>query len=258
MLRRNAMLTFLAALAAPRSSLAAVTHREPELALASGATLHQFTASADGAVEFTVVRFNAKQCALRIVNQPDRATATSLATAMMDMNAIAGVNGGFFTPTFESLGLSISQGKRSGSWQRSSLLGGVVVVKKGRPVLLWRDEFQDSTSITELLQAGPRLVNNGQPVAGLENRSSRSRTFIATDNAGQWLLGICEYTTLAELSQLLSTPGLVPGIKIARALNFDGGKSTALWARANSGHVHSEIEFTRVKNFVAIVPRSSS
>lgn len=252
------MLTFFAALAVPRSSRAAVSKREPEVALSSGAVLHRFTATADDAVDFTVVRFDSARCALRVVDQLDRSTATSLAQAMPKLNAIAGVNGGFFTPAFEPLGLSISQGKRTGIWQRSTLLGGVVMVKKGRPMLLWRDEFQDSAGITELLQAGPRLVSNGKPVTGLENRSQRSRTFIATDNAGRWLLGICEYVSLAGLAQLLATPGLVPGMEIVRALNFDGGKSTCIWARTSTGGVLSESEFSRVKNFVAIVPRSAS
>ena len=258
MLRRNAMLTLVAGLAASATTRAANTQRQSDVVLASGATIHRFTATADDAVDFTVVRFDAARCTLRIINQPDRSTATSLAEAMEKSGAIAGVNGGFFTPSFEPLGLCISQGKRTGNWQRSSLLGGVVMVKKGRPMLLWRDEFQDSPGITELVQAGPRLVNNGKPVSGLESRSQRSRTFIATDNAGHWLLGICEYTSLAMLAQLLSTPGLVPGFTVVRALNFDGGKSTGLWARTATGEVISEAEFTRVKNFVSIVPRMSS
>jgi len=109
---------------------------------------------------------------LRVIDQ-NRASATSLAEAMPRIGAIAGVNGGFFKPNFDPLGLVISQGQRTGTWQKSSLLGGVVVVKHGKPLLLWRDEFQDSPRITELLQAGPRLVNNGQAVTGLENKAAR-------------------------------------------------------------------------------------
>lgn len=260
MLRRNALLTLFAGLAAPRLPAASASKQQPVAALPSGALLHRFSAKAgDGdSVDFTVVQFEAVRCTLRIVDQPDRAGAGSLAEAMKRSGAIAGVNGGFFTPAFEPLGLTISQGRRAGAWQRSSLLGGVVMVKKGRPALLWRDEFQDSASITELLQAGPRLVNNGQPVTGLQTSSSRARTFIATDNAGRWLLGICEYTTLAGLAQLLATPDLIPGMEIARALNFDGGKSTGIWARTSTGEVLSESEVSTVRNFVAILPRSAT
>lgn len=256
MLRRQAMLTLAAGLLVPTGVRANVIQRQPVLPLAAGATLHRFTAQADDSVDFTVVRFDASLCTLRVIDQLERSSAVSLAQAMPHHNAIAGVNGGFFTPAFEPLGLTVSQGKRSGVWQKSSLLGGVLLVRKGRPLLLWRDEFQDSPGITEMLQAGPRLVNNGTPVTGLEERSHRSRTFIATDSKGHWLMGICEYTTLAGLARLLVVPGLIPGMEIARALNFDGGKSTAFWARTPGGEVHSEPEFTRVRNFVAILPRS--
>lgn len=100
------------------------------------------------------------------------------------------------------------------------------------------------------------MVNNGASVSGLDSKASRPRTFIATDNAGQWLIGIGAYTSLAHLAQILALPGLVPGMEIARALNFDGGKSTALWARTRAGSVISESEFGKVRNFVAILPRN--
>lgn len=251
---RRTLLTALLASPALAAAPWRVINRDTDTALQSGAVLHRFSVSGEDTVDFQVVRFAASQCALRIVDQ-DHAHAVSLAEAMPRVGAIAGVNGGFFKPNFEPLGLVISQGRRAGTWQKSSLLGGVVMVKKGKPLLLWRDEFQDSPQITELLQAGPRLVNNGQPVSGLENKAARPRTFIATDNAGQWLLGIGEYTTLAHLAQILALPGLVPGMEIDRALNFDGGKSTALWARTTDGSVVSEAEFGKVRNFVAILPR---
>ncbi len=256
MLRRPFLLSFTAALVARTAAAESppVAQRQPDLPLGRGAILHRFTAGDD--VEFTIVRFDSAHCTLRVIDQPDRSRATSLAKAMVSLGAIAGVNGGFFTPAFESLGLTVSQGNRAGSWQRSSLLGGVLVVKKGRPLLLWRDEFRESDGITELLQAGPRLVSNGQTIPGLESKSRRPRTFIATDNEGRWLAGTAVYTSLPDLARWLATPGLVPGMKIDRALNLDGGKSTGFWARASDGLVISEPEISKVRNFVAIVPRS--
>ena len=252
--------TFLTALAAsPGLSRAAapwhVSRREADIALSAGAVLHRFSVSGEDSADFQVVRFSSSRCTLRVIDQ-NEADAVHLDEAMSRLDAIAGVNGGFFKPNFDPLGLVIAQGQRAGAWQKSSLLGGVVMVKNGRPLLLWRDEFQDSARITELLQAGPRLVNNGASVSGLDSKASRPRTFIATDNAGQWLIGIGAYTSLAHLAQILALPGLVPGMEIARALNFDGGKSTALWARTRAGSVISESEFGKVRNFVAILPRN--
>lgn len=174
---------------------------------------------------------------------------------MTGISAIAGVNGGFFNPAFEPLGLVIADGKRAGAWQRSSLLGGVVVVRKDRLMLLWRDEFKDAADIRQLLQAGPRLVNHGTAITGLEADRRRPRTFIATDNAGRWLIGIAQSTSLAHLAQILATPGLVPGVEIDRALNFDGGRSTGLWLRTAEGKTAYEEEISTVRNFVAVVPR---
>lgn len=232
-----------------------VQSRAADRELGAGASLLQFSVSGPNSVDFTVVKFDSARCALRIVDQPDKSRATTLSRAMEGIQAMAGVNGGFFTKEFEPLGLMITDGKSVGSWTRSSLLGGVLVVKKGRPLLLWRDEFESSKGVTQLLQAGPRLVNNGLLVSGLEARSHRPRTFIATDNEGHWLLGIAQSTTIEHLAQILCVPGLVPQLEIARALNFDGGKSTGFWARLATGEVVDDPEFSTVRNFVAVVPR---
>ncbi len=234
-----------------------VEERRPDQPMPNGCRLLQFTARTDDgdSVEFSLVHFEARQCVLRIIDQPSRSVAEDLEDVMPRLGALAGVNGGFFTPEFTPLGLTISNGRRAGTWTRSSLLGGVVVVRGGRLLLLWRDEFQDSEAVTELLQAGPRLLNNGQPVGGLDVRASRPRTFIATDVAGRWLLGTTSHVSLAELARLLASPGLVPGMEIVRALNFDGGKSTGFWARLVDGSVVSSPEIATVRNFVALVPR---
>jgi len=250
--------SLLAGLALHQSAQAAdwrVEQRNADVELPSGAVLHRFSVEGEDTVDFTIVQFQTRQCAVKIIDQPTRSSAVSLGKAMANAGAIAGVNGGFFTPDFAPLGLVIADGQRAGTWMRSSLLGGAVVVKNGRLLVLWRDEVGGSEGISQLLQAGPRLVNNGQPVQGLENKSHRPRTFIATNSEGGWLLGIAESTTIANLAQILAKPGLVPHFDISRALNFDGGKSTGLWARTFQGEIIYESEFSTVRNFVVIVPR---
>jgi uncharacterized protein YigE (DUF2233 family) len=229
---------------------------ESSVELGHGATCERFTVNGrDDNVDFHIVRFDASQCTLRIVDQPDPTAPLSLGAVMPQVGAIAGVNGGFFDPKFQPLGLMICSGKKTGSWQKSSLLGGVIQVKQGHTRILWRDEFQSSAGLSDLLQTGPRLVNNGAAITGLEVRSSRPRSFVATDNAGHWVIGICHYISLGGLAQLLATPGTIPGLKVVRALNFDGGKSTGLWALPTTGPSIYEREITRVRNFVAVVPR---
>jgi hypothetical protein len=229
--------------------------REPDVPLTGGALLHRFSVSGEDSADFSVVVFETKRCTLRVLDQPDSGSAKTLGQVMREQNGIAGVNAGFFTPTFEPLGLVIADGKRAGSWMRSTLLGGVVLVKNGKLTLLWRDEMGTADGVSQLVQAGPRLVNNGEPVTGLDAAKERARTFIATDNAGRWAIGLCEYTSLAGLAAMLSTKGLIPGMTIHRALNFDGGKSSGLWCRRADGEEIYEREIATVRNFVGVFPR---
>lgn len=252
---RHLFVFMLAVLPVHAASPWKVTSREPDAAMPAGAAWLKFTMSGEEDVDFQVVRFSSRQCTLRVVDQPSRSAAGTLERAMTGIPAIAGVNGGFFNPAFEPLGLVIADGRRAGVWQKSSLLGGVVVVRKDRLMLLWRDEFKDNADIHQLLQAGPRLVNHGTAITGLETDRRRPRTFIATDNSGRWLIGIAQSTSLAHLAQILTVPGLVPGMEIDRALNFDGGRSTGLWLRTADGKATYEEEISTVRNFVAVVPR---
>lgn len=207
--------------------------------------------------DLNLILFTSGKYELRVVNQTERARAVSLAVKMRELGAIAGCNGGYFTPDFLPLGLEVSHGVRSGAFQRSSLLGGVFVVRNGRPALVWKDEYAEQKGITQLFQAGPRLVHAGLPVAGLEATKRRARTFVLTDQAGSWAIGTCKSVTLRELSDLLATRALLPEITVKRALNFDGGSSTGLWWRAEDGQEHSEREFARVRNFLVLMPRTS-
>lgn len=206
--------------------------------------------------DLTLIFFSSKRCALRVVDQPDVSSPVNLnAAALTIRGAIAACNAGYFTPDFMPLGLSIAQSKRVGTFQRSSLLGGMVQVRNQRPMLLWRDEFADVSGISDLVQAGPRLVNGGRPVKGLEALRSRPRTFILTDNNGNWAIGTGKYLTLRQLSDLLSTKGIISEMEVDRALNLDGGRSTALWWKEPSGAVRYRRELTHVRNFLVITPR---
>lgn len=205
--------------------------------------------------ELKLVFFDATRCALRVVDQPSRANAGSLGEAMRGMGALAGCNGAYFTPEFAPLGLSVSQGVRVGKIERSSLLGGLLMVRKGRPLMLWRDEYTEQAGITDLVQAGPRLVNGGLAVKGLEATKRRVRTFVLTDCEGHWALGLCDRVTLRELSDLLAAEGIITEMDVERALNLDGGSSSGLWFRSESGQESYDREFATVRNFLAVVPK---
>jgi len=192
------------------------------------------------------------------VDQPSasRGDGVTLDRAMRATHALAGCNGSYFTDTFTPMGLQIANGRRTGSLERSSLLTGMVVVKRGRPLILWRDELTTFSGVSDALQAGPRLVNAGKIVEGLDRSKSRPRTFVLTDNRGHFALGTCRSVTLAEMAEILATPRVIKEVAVERALNLDGGSSTGLWFRDDRGEEHYEKEYSTVRNFLAVTARN--
>lgn len=210
----------------------------------------------EGEVEISVVRFDSGSCTLRVVDQPQSWSFSDLlGDSMRSVKAIAGVNGGYFHPDFTPLGLMIANGKREGQFTRSGLVSGMICVRGGEPALLWNSESADTTNVSDLLQAGPRLVDAGQLVSGLNRSKVAARSFIATDGQSGWLIGTAHSTTLHGLAELLTSPGLISGLRIQRALNLDGGRSTAFYARTADGRENGAPGWSTVRNYLAVVPR---
>jgi hypothetical protein len=103
------------------------------------------------------------------------------------------------------------------------------------------------------LQCGPFLVDGGKAVPGLNDTRSARRTFILI-GGDRAALGFCSSVTLAELGDILATPGIVADLKVQRALNLDGGSSSAFWFTGENGPF-SIRELKRVRNFVVVVPK---
>lgn len=201
------------------------------------------------------VLFDSRSYSLQVIDQPqDWSGGGKISECMRSANAIAGVNGGFFTPQFAPMGLMIADGRKTGTWQQNKLLSGAVVVHH-HPQLLWNAEVQGASQAQHLLQAGPRLVDAGRAVPNLERSKHTTRTFIATDGAHRWIIGIAQNTSLGELADVLSATTFPNGFRIHRALNLDGGHSSALYYRTADGHEHSDPGWSTVRNYLGIVPR---
>ena len=70
-----------------------------------------------------------------------------------------------------------------------------------------------------------------------------------------WAIGTTSPCSLSALAQALVTPGALPGLKPMRALNLDGGNSTALWLRNQSGKETSHPGWSTVRNYLAVIPK---
>lgn len=196
--------------------------------------------------------FSTKSATLRVIDNPTG--ADDLAAVMRRSRAVAGVNGGYFDPQDVPLGLLISDGKLIAPLRKARLLSGVMVASKGRIELLRYAEYSPKKNAVAALQAGPFLVDAGKPVPGLNDVRSARRTFILTGGGDRGALGYSSSVTLAEAGEILAKPGIVPDLKVQRALNLDGGSSSAFWFNGVNGPF-SIRELKRVRNFVVVAPK---
>lgn len=227
---------------AERSSAASVEHRRIIL-VESGTDEH---------VTLNLALFSAKSATLRVIDNPNGA---ALATVMQREHCLAGVNGGYFDPENAPLGLTISDGRPIAPLRRAKLLSGIIIVTSSRVQLLRTAEYSPARkTVVAALQCGPFLVDHSRPVPGLNDTRAARRTFVATEESGRAAIGVASEATLAQLGEILATNGSAGDLKVRRALNLDGGSSSAFWI-AESGGPFSISEQKTVRNFVAVTPK---
>lgn len=191
--------------------------------------------------------FSTKTATVRVVDNPG---GDDLAAVARRERAIAGVNGGYFDPENAPVGLLVGDGNLIAPLRKARLLSGVLVVTKARTELIRPAEYTARKNVLAALQCGPFLVDGGKAVPGLNNLKSARRTFVLTSGTDRAAIGFCSSVTLAELGEILATPIL----KTNRALNLDGGSSSAFWFAGERG-VTSIAEQKTVRDFVIIAPK---
>ncbi len=197
------------------------------------------------------VFFDSGKCGLEVIDHP-LADGTNLSDAMKAAHCLAGVNGGYFQPDRTPLGLVMSRGKDIHPMQKARLLSGLLFVAEGRISLLRMAEYRPEPLPTEMLQSGPFLVDRGKAVEGLDSRRPALRTAILTDGSSRFALLVSEPLTLAELADVLCSPGVVSEWKIKRCLNLDGGASSGLWVGDPPFY---QPEISSVRNYLGVVQR---
>lgn len=223
------------------STSGAATHRHVELEEA--ATAQHAT------VELAL--FSTKNATLRVV---DDANASSSLADVVQRDCIAGVNGGYFDPNYAPVGLLITGGKVVSPLSKAKLLSAVVSVANGRLQIQRAAQFSMKSKPTTARQCGPFLVENGKPIASLNNTRAARRTFVASGVSDRAAIGYSSHVTLAELASILATPTLAAEFKLNRAMNLDGGSSSAFWFAGENG-AFSIHEQKTVRDYLAIVPK---
>ena len=192
--------------------------------------------------------FSTKSATLRVIDDPKG--ESDLAAVARRARAIAGVNGGYFDPENVPVGLLISDGKLIAPLRKARLLSGVLVVTKSRIEVIRSADYGSRKNVIAAVQCGPFLVDGGKAVAGLNDTRPARRTFVFLSGPDRGAIGFCSSVTLAQLGEILATANL----KVQRALNFDGGSSSAFWFNGERGAI-SIAEQKTVRDFVVITPK---
>jgi hypothetical protein len=199
-----------------------------------------------------VVVFSAKSCALRVIDNPE---GESLGTIMKREKCVCGVNGGYFDPEFKPIGLRISSGETFSPLRRARMITGILMQSDRGIDVIRVGEFSHTKKVTTAIQSGPFLVEASKRVRGLNASQRARRTFAGTADIDRALLGICSDVSLAELANILATAPIIEKSKIRRAMNLDGGSSSAFWFAHENGSAFSIAGQKPVRDFVGIVPK---
>jgi hypothetical protein len=204
-------------------------------------------------VSMELALFSAKSYALRVIDQPAE-PRLDLAQVMQREKCLAGVNGGYFDPSYAPIGLLIVDGKTIAPLERARLLSGVLSASAGKIQISRFGEFSLKPKIDAAVECGPMIVDLGESVRGLESTRPARRTFVAIATGNRAALGFCSDVTLADLSKILATD-FATNFKIQRALNLDGGSSSAFWFKRQDGSAFSVPEEKTVRDFIGIVTK---
>jgi exopolysaccharide biosynthesis protein len=208
--------------------------------------------TADGRADLDVAVFSDRSCTLRLIDNPN---GESLAAMMKHEKCACAVNGGYFDENFQPIGLRIVDGRMVAPLRRARLITGVLLASSRGIRIMRVSEFSPHQKTAAAIQCGPLLVDSLHTVRGLNDSAMARRTFAATAPNGRGLIGLCSEISLAQLGNLLAATPLGAELKIQRALNLDGGSSSAFWFAREQGGDFSISEAKSVRDFVAVVPK---
>jgi len=203
-------------------------------------------------VAVDVAVFAAKSTALRVIDNPD---GQSLGAVMKREKCVCGVNGGYFDTEFKPIGLRVVDGTTFSPSRRARLITGILL-QSDRGIDVTRvSEFSRTKKTIAAIQSGPFLIEGSKRIRGLNDSQLARRTFAGIATNDRVFLGVCSDVSLAELANILATVSIVADSKIRRAMNLDGGSSSAFWFAREDGSAFSISERKPVRDFVAVVPK---
>lgn len=202
--------------------------------------------------------FSSSQETFRVIDQGalDQQAFADLGIAARERGAFAGVNGGFFDSQGNPHGRLIADGKGIGELALGDLAANGLIWSDGRQTGASLSASYDfkAHQTTQLLQAGPVLIDAGAASSGLDASRYSRRTIVLTDGGKLWALGFVPGATLDGLAKALSKPGAFPPFQPKFVLNLGGGSASGLWIKRPEGHSFYLREISKVRNFLVVVP----
>lgn len=207
---------------------------------------------AEGAPSTTLhaFRIDPAHYRLDVVVAKDEKVGSTAAEMARSAKAMIVINGGFFTPEHASIGLLVQNGwelkpiHRTSWWSVFAMAGDQAAIFAPKAI-------GDPRRYRVAIQAGPRLVVNGQVPKLKESVAARSTIGIADD--GKVVIAITQGPgiQMAELARRMSAPQLAGGLGCPNAMALDGGSSSQLYAKIKKFEL-SIPNIARVTNGLAV------
>lgn len=151
--------------------------------------------------------------------------------------AVLGVNGGFFDPKNQPLGLRILNGKMLNPAKNISWWG-TFFISNNRPQIIAQPQKINLISPSQVqfaIQSGPRLIAHGQIVDRLKGGyDERTALGITRD---QHIIVVSSENlliTTTQLAQVMVASEAQGGLGCIDAINLDGGSSSQLYAKVGN------------------------
>lgn len=194
--------------------------------------------------DITLMRVDPTLFSFRLAEAKDASVQrTDIQTLVKRTGGIAGINTNFFDESGNPLGLVVRDAEQEQKIQTGgNLLTGVFYVANDKPAIAHRNVYSPD-GVTLAFQAGPRLIDNGEPLKLSPFDGPTRRSGIAVTNDGYVILyaTVVRFpgATLEQIQEML----LRPELKVRDALNLDGGGSSQFYVR-QVGSLSEEIFLT--------------
>lgn len=209
-----------------------------------------------GAGKLHAFKFDLNNYQLNLVfAQEQMQLASSVQTIGKFHKALIAINGGFFSPELQPIGLRLRQQKTIAPMKDISWWG-VFYVENDQAKIINSSAYQSNENIQFALQAGPRLIINGHIPRLKPGYAARSAVCISTDN--KIILASTENAriTTSQLAKLLRKTAANGGLGCYSALNLDGGSSAQFYANFPNFKLYVA-NFSPVTDAIIVKERSS-